>query len=48
MPKKFYRIAPRDQSYKAHFGIVYIQIGLNKLNFYLELINFDVIGAKII
>ena len=30
------------QSYKANFGIKYIKIGLNKLKFTLNYINFDV------
>ena len=36
----------RGQSYKAHFGINNIKKGLNKLNFTLNYINFDVIDAK--
>ena len=36
----------RGQSYKANFGINYIKKGLNKLNFTLNYINFDVIYAK--
>ena len=36
----------RGQSYKANFGIDYIKKGLNKLNFTLNYINFDVIYAK--
>ena len=34
------------QSYKANFGINNIKNGLNKLNFTLNYINFDVIYAK--
>ena len=34
------------QSYKANFGINYIQNGFNKLNCTLNYINFDVIYAK--
>ena len=34
------------QSYKADFGINYIKNRLNKLNFTLNYINFDVIYAK--
>ena len=36
----------QGQSYKANFGINYIRNGLNKLNFTLNYINFDVIYAK--
>ena len=36
----------RGQSYKANFDINYIKNGLNKLNFTLNYINFDVIFAK--
>ena len=36
----------RGQSYKAIFGINYIKNGINKLNFTLNYINFDVIYAK--
>ena len=34
------------QSYKANFGLNYTKNGLNKLNFTLNYINFDVIYAK--
>ena len=33
----------KGQSYKANFDINYIKNGLNKLNFTLNYINFDVI-----
>ena len=36
----------KGQSYKANFGINYIKNVLNKLNFTLNYINFDVTYAK--
>ena len=39
-------VVSRGQSYKANFGINNIKNGLNKLNFTLNHINFDVIYAK--
>ena len=44
--KNRYIPSPRGQSYKANFGINYIKNRLNKLNFTLNYINFDVIYAK--
>ena len=35
-----------SQSYEANFGINYIKNGLDKLNFTLNYINFDVIYAE--
>ena len=36
----------KSQSYKTDFGIIYIKNGVNKLNFTLNYINFDVVYAK--
>ena len=46
LSETFYRIDPWGQSYKANFGIIYIKNGFNKLNFTMDIFNFDVIYAK--
>ena len=42
----FFLVKSRGQSCKANFGINYIKNGLNKPNFHLNYINFDVIYDK--